>query len=138
CFRCNVGGDAVRFVELVEGVSFREAVDRLTGGTRIGHVARGVARFGATPLEPSTPRPAGERELEDEELAVLRTASSLYHHRLLADPTAFAYVEQRGLDRTTVEACRIGFVAGDELLPLLRWQHLPLAPALRVGLLNHA
>src|SRR2546421_1110892 len=135
CFRCNVGGDAVRFVELAEGVSFREAVDRLTSGTGIGHVARGVARFGATPLDSSTPPLAGGRD--PEELAVLRTASSLYHHRLLADPTAFAYVEQRGLDRATVEAFRIGFVAGDELLPLLRWQHLPLAPALRVGLLNH-
>ena len=31
CFRCDVGGDVISFVERLEGLSFRDAVDRLTG-----------------------------------------------------------------------------------------------------------
>src|SRR5215470_12098124 len=34
CFRCALGGDVVRFVELAEGLSFRDAVDRLAAGAR--------------------------------------------------------------------------------------------------------
>src|SRR5947209_3851799 len=32
CFRCGVGGDVIRFVQQMEGVGFREAVERLIGG----------------------------------------------------------------------------------------------------------
>ena len=62
----------------------------------------------------------------------------MYHHRLLTDPAALAYIAQRGLDRVAVQNYRIGYAAGDELMPYLRWRRLPLGPALRVGLLNHA
>src|SRR4051794_27984404 len=31
CFRCGIGGDAITFVERIEGVGFRDAVARLTG-----------------------------------------------------------------------------------------------------------
>src|ERR1700737_1248431 len=34
CFRCNVGGDVIRFVELAESLSFREAVEGLSGARR--------------------------------------------------------------------------------------------------------
>ena len=62
----------------------------------------------------------------------------MYNHRLLTDPQALAYVAQRGIDRVAVQNYRIGYAAGDELMPYLRWRRLPLGPALRVGLLNHA
>src|SRR5437016_4353885 len=29
CFRCGIGGDAITFVERIEGIDFREAVARL-------------------------------------------------------------------------------------------------------------
>jgi DNA primase len=67
----------------------------------------------------------------------LQAATAVYHHRLLADPQALAYVAQRGLDRAAVQSYRIGYAAGDELVPYLRWRRLPLGPALRLGLLNH-
>jgi DNA primase len=67
---------------------------------------------------------------------VLRAATSLYHQRLLGDAHALAYLEQRGIDRPTVERCQVGYAAGDQLLPLLRWRGLPLWAALRVGLVN--
>lgn len=76
-------------------------------------------------------------ERDPEELGVLRAATWLYHQRLLTDPGALSYIERRGLDRDTIRQCRIGYAAGDELVPLLCWQRLPLGPALRVGLLTH-
>src|SRR5262249_35586532 len=132
CFRCCVGGDVLRFVELAEGLSFREAVQRLTGapGSERDAVARAVKR-------PSVKRAAAHyTERDSDELVALRAAVELYHRRLLSDESALAYLVQRGVDRVTIEACRLGYAAGDELVPLLRWRRMELGPALRVGLLD--
>jgi DNA primase len=61
---------------------------------------------------------------------------TLYHHRLLGGDDALRYVLDRGIDLPTIERCQIGYAAGDQLLPMLRWRQLPLWAALRVGLLN--
>jgi len=133
CFRCNVGGDVIRFVELAESLSFREAIERLSGAS-LGKLAARITPLAAT----SVAVPAGFENRDPDELAALQAATSMYHHRLLTDPAALAYVAQRGLDRVAVQNYRIGYAAGDELMPYLRWRRLPLGPALRVGLLNHA
>jgi DNA primase len=130
CFRCNVGGDVIRLVELAESVSFREAVERLGGVAPCDLAAR-------RPVLTVPPASRGFEDRDSEELAALQAATAVYHHRLLADPRALAYVAQRGLDRAAVESYRIGYAAGDELIPYLRWRRLPLGPALRLGLLNH-
>jgi DNA primase len=135
CFRCNLGGDALRFVELAESVGFLEAAERLTEGARAGAL---TARRAPPPAPVPRAAPVAFDERSPEELAVLRTATSLYHHRLLADSAALVYLERRGVDRTTAEAWRIGYAAGDELVPALRWHGLPLGPALRAGLLDHS
>src|SRR5437899_997996 len=49
CFRCNVGGDVIRFVELAEGVTFREAVDRLSAGGSVGLLIARPASSGRVP-----------------------------------------------------------------------------------------
>ncbi len=128
CFRCCLGGDVVRFVMLAENVGFLEAVERLAGATM------GTVRV----LPKHVPRPApaaiGERDVD--ELAVLQAAVTLYHHTLLAEPRALAYLSGRGLDRATIEQCGLGFATGDQLAAYLRWQRLPIGPALRVGVLT--
>jgi DNA primase len=133
CFRCCVGGDVLRFVELAEGLSFREAVQRLTGG-----VADRVAASGTvTPPAPVGKRPVpGCTERGPDELVTLRAAAELYHRRLLTDAPALAYLAERGVDRATIDACRLGYAAGDELVPLLRWRRIELGPALHIGLLD--
>jgi DNA primase len=129
CFRCSVGGDAIRWIELVEQVDFRRAVERLRAGVH------GAPRSLATPTGQSPPRrPVDDRD--PLEAAVLQAATTLYHQRLQTDPAAMAYVLGRGIDRATVEACRVGYAAGDELVPYLAWRRLGLEPALRVGLLD--
>jgi len=128
CFRCNVGGDVIRFIELAENVSFREAIERLGGAPR-----KLAPQHAAAP----PPRTASFEGHDAEELATLQAATAVYHHRLLTDPPALAYLEQRGIDGSVVHSCRIGYAAGDELVPYLRWCRLPLGPALRLGLLDH-
>ncbi len=112
CFRCCLGGDVVKFVMLAEDVGFLEAVD--------------VSR----------PAPITMGERDAEELAVLQATVTLYHHNLLAEPRALAYLSGRGLDRAIIAQCRLGYATGDQLAAYLRWQRLPIGPALRVGLLT--
>ena len=131
CFRCGVGGDVVKFVMLAENVGFIEAVEHLNGATALAPIRvrpRQISRRVATA--------AGERD--PHELAVLQAAVTLYHHALLAEPQALAYLSGRGLDRASIENRRLGYAAGDQLLPYLRWQRLPIGPALRVGLLTRS
>jgi len=131
CYRCNVGGDVVTFVELVEQLSFREAADRLGAGQLTPSRLTSNA-----PRRQPVPATAQITAPEPEPAAVLRAAVTLYHQRLLGDPQALAYVEGRGIDRSTIERCQVGYAAGDQLLPLLRWRGLPLWAVLSSGLVN--
>ena len=129
CYRCGVGGDVVDFIMRAEQVGFREALEQLGGASTLPRRLPRVAE--ARPV-------ATACERDPDELAVLRAATSLYHHRLLADPRALAYLEGRGIDRVTIEQCRVGYAAGDALIPYLRWRGLPIGAALHVGLPNRA
>ena len=128
CFRCCVGGDVLKFVMLAEEIGFREAVDRLGG------VACPSLR--ATPRQLTRPPAAAHEGCDTEGPAVLGAALTLYHNNLLSEPRALAYLSRRGLDMSTIVNCRLGYAAGDQLASYLRWNRLPIGPALRVGLLT--
>ncbi len=130
CYRCGVGGDAIAFVRRLEGCDFRRAVARIAGGELHATV---VGRHLA-----ASSRPAGHLpgSYSPAERACLAAAVELYHNRLLGDLRAFAYVRGRGIDRQTVQRCRVGYAAGGELAAYLRWRRLPLRAAVRVGLLT--
>ena len=132
CFRCNLGGDVIRFIQLVDQVDFIEALSRLGAG-----ISPSEARPAAPPTTRKT-RTIIPPDPDVEAQRVLDAASSLYHRRLLGDARALAYVEQRGIDRATINQCKVGYAAGDEFLAYLKWRSLPLGPALRLGLLDAA
>jgi DNA primase len=67
---------------------------------------------------------------------VLSAAVELYANRLLADQRALMYMVGRGFCPAVLQRYHVGFAAGNELAPYLRWRHLPLPPAVRVGLLD--
>jgi DNA primase len=114
CFRCSIGGDVIRWVQLVEQVDFRQALERLDAGVH------GAPRALAAPALHSGPSRLSRLEQRDgQELAVLQAATTLYRQRLQTDPTAMAYILSRGIDRVTVEAWRVGYASGDELIPYL-------------------
>jgi DNA primase len=128
CFRCSIGGDVIRWVQLVEQIDFRQAAERLATGVH------GEPHTLAALRQPATRRRLEERDAR--EALVLQAAAILYHQRLLSDSTAMAYLTGRGIDGATVAACRLGYAAGDELIPYMAWRRLGLEPALRVGLLG--
>jgi DNA primase len=129
CYRCGAGGDAIRFVELIDGVTFIEAAKRLEGAT--------TNRTSVRPPRVAVSRTTPPRQLiSADERAVLAAAVELYSQCLTSDANALAYVQARGLDRLTIERHHVGYCSGDALLHYLRWRRLPLAAARRVGLLT--
>jgi DNA primase len=127
CFRCGAGGDVIRFVRLLDNLSFPEAVARLQGTASIQPRARpaiAVRRVRHTPRWGVVER------------ACLAAAVTLYHHSLLDNATALGYLRERGIDRGTIERCRVGYAVGSELARYLAWRRLPFGAAVRVGLLK--
>jgi DNA primase len=129
CFRCGVGGDAITFVERIEGVTFREAVDRLTGKV----LSAVAAPISSVRIRRRRPRSA---PWGPDEWACVAAAVELYHNRLVTDKRALAYIERRGLERETLKRFRVGYAAGDELAAYLRWRGVPIQAARKTGLLR--
>ncbi len=123
CYRCGVGGDIIQFVERIEGLSFQDAVQKLTD-----------IQVAPTPLPlPPQVKPKSSGPVEH---AILDAALEIYQARLLAEPSALAYLEGRGLNRATIQHYRLGYARGDELVPYLRRRRLSVAAARRAGLLR--
>ncbi len=104
CFGCGAGGDAVRFLQTIEGLTFQEAVERLAGEVGIRLRYEGDS--------PAARRAASRRE------AIHRAneeAAALYHRTLLEGPEAArarAYLEERGMGRGAWEAFQLGYAPG--------------------------
>ena len=149
CYRCNEGGDALTWIQRIERVDFLTAVERLGGRVARRSEAPSESRcagVGGGPTDrardSSSARPKRARQLRravphgPAERACLTAATELYHNCRLSDGRALAYMESRGLDRATIERCRVGFAGGDELAPYLHWRRLPVQAAMRAGLLR--
>lgn len=106
CFGCGVGGDVIRFVELKEGLGFRDALAR-------------VAEFAGVPLTPVTdaPRAADEAAERAAGLALLDAAAA-YFARLLADSSkaadARAALADREIPEEAVKAFGLGYAWGED------------------------
>src|SRR5581483_6758263 len=122
CYRCCVGGDVLSFVMRHDGLRFRTACERLADGCASGASGRPAPRRPTRP--PRRRGPASEQG--PVERACLAAAVELYQGLLTETPVARRYVEERGVDRPTIERCRLGFATDGELLPFLRWRRLPV------------
>jgi DNA primase len=104
CFGCGAGGDAVRFLQEVEHLEFRETVERLSKDAGV------TLRFeGETPAERrAASRRQSLHKANDE-------AAALYHRTLMEAheaETARAYLKERGIDPQTAERFAIGYAPG--------------------------
>jgi DNA primase len=131
CFGCGAHGDVIDLVRQLEGLDFRGAIARLEGERSASSPARARVHLrDVTAITDPPDDPAG--------LACLAAAVELYRNQLCASPEALAYLEGRGLRRATLERWRLGYAAGDTLLPYLRWRRLPIGAARRIGLFDRA
>jgi|GEM_PF-172918 len=108
CFGCNVGGDAITFVQLYEKVDFRVAVESIARRFNIPVPAFGPGR---------SPE---ERQAEDHRrrriLDVCRLAQELFVDQLARHPRAAAareYLERRGLTEAQIHQYRLGYAPPD-------------------------
>ncbi|MBI3292699.1 MAG: DNA primase [Elusimicrobia bacterium] len=100
CFGCGVGGDAFKFVMLMEHLTYPEAIRQLA--KRVGVPVPEVRAE-------KTPAVARERQAL---LDALETAAAWYHQTLLTSAegaTARDYLKQRGVMPNTWERFRLGY-----------------------------
>jgi DNA primase len=114
CFGCGEGGDALKFVQLTEGLDFRGALEHLAD------------RYGVR-LEPVEEDPAtAERRLARERLLELLERTATFYVRYLWDSGEAApareYLASRGLDEAVLREFRVGYApsAYDTLLHAVR------------------
>ncbi|MGZ6697080.1 MAG: DNA primase [Solirubrobacteraceae bacterium] len=110
CFGCGQGGDAFKFVELTEGLGFKEALEAL------------AERYGVA-LEPVEEDPqAAERRRERERLYELLERTATFYVRYLWESGEAAgareYLAARGLEEATLREFRVGYApsAWDKVL----------------------
>jgi len=99
CFGCNEGGDVISFVQKIDGLEFREALERLAQ----------KAGVELTPLKPADIKARSDKSTV---LVVLESAAKLYHELLLRHPAAAearTYLEQRGVNAESIKKFRLGF-----------------------------
>lgn len=93
CFGCSAGGDIFRFVSMIEGVEFPEALELLA--SRAGVV-----------LKREDPRLSSERRRL---LNLLEEATRYYESELLKNKDALDYLKNRGVKNETIKSFRLGF-----------------------------
>ena len=128
CFGCGQGGDAIKFVQLLENVPFPDA-------------ARVLAKRVGIELEPETPAAARVRG-EKEQIYAANDLAAAYFHRLLRlapeAEGARAYCAKRGLTPATIESFKLGYAPPqwDGLVKELSASGVDLALAAKAGLVK--
>lgn len=123
CWGCGVGGDCFKFLELKEGLSFREAGEVLARKLGLEWVTRG---------DTAERRSARERLYD-----VNALAERFFRRCLERAPEVQAYLDKRGLSRETVQEFRLGYAPPgyEALLDWLRREKVALEDAAAADLI---
>jgi DNA primase len=119
CFGCGVGGDAIKFLREIEGITFAEAVERLASKYGI------QLRYD----EGSTPGPRRDAGQRQRLLEAHKHAQEFYASVLASAPDAQAgrdFVKERGFDQSAAELFGMGFAprSGEALVAHLKGKGL--------------
>ncbi len=116
CFGCKAGGDAFKFVQMIEGVDFREALEKLAQETGV-----------------ELPERAPGRKPSKDLIEVNRLALAYFQKNLTG--AALEYLKGRGLSNETIDTYALGFApkSWDGLLRYLQQHGVSPELALRAG-----
>lgn len=104
CYGCQKGGDMFTFVQEIEKITFREALEKLAGDA------------GIDIHDGSAPDLGNTKKLYD----IMSMTTRFYHSCLRLAPTVISYLESRGLSRETIKSFSIGYSPGfSEVITLL-------------------
>jgi len=99
CFGCGVSGDAIKFLMQLEGMSFREAVERLAADAGVD----------LTPPDPEEARRSQRRA----QLAEVNEKACTFYERVLWEhpkgEVAREHLRKRGITEDTARAWRLGY-----------------------------
>lgn len=102
CFGCHAGGDAISFLEKIDGLSFYDAVERLAAAAHID-----------MPEREMSPEEARRAKLANELYDVYDLACTYFHNCLtktgMGKIGLSYFMESRHLSMETIEAFRLGF-----------------------------
>ncbi|GAB6065072.1 DNA primase [Aquifex pyrophilus] len=102
CFGCGVGGDAIKFVSLYEGISYLEAAVELAKKYGIKFDVKSISR-------------------NEKVLIALDKVSDFYREKLLKNNEATRYLLERGIDGKVVKKFGLGFSpSSEELIDFLK------------------
>ena len=103
CEPCKLGGGVVDWVQRIEGVSLKHAVELLREDV-LGEPAGRVVR------KATIPKLGGVVDADADPHAIVRAVIDYYHECLKQSPEALAYLDRRGLrDSAMIEQFRLGF-----------------------------
>ncbi len=118
CFGCRATGDVIDFIRKAYGLSFKEALERLNGGSQVVRADRD---------------PPDRLSLDDR--MILTAACGVYHETLMRSPRILNYLEGRGIGLPVVRRCRVGYSDARSLQTYLKRRRLGVRRATQMGLL---
>lgn len=123
CFGCGEGGDVFTFVQKIDNLTFREALEHLA--RKVGVEIRRTQQSAKVYTE------------KDIILRANNVACEFFRSQLRESSRALGYLERRGLSESTIEKYLIGYApdSWDGLLNHLIKQRLDPAEAVKAGLL---
>ena len=117
CFSCKAGGNAIKFIQDYEKISFPEAVEKLAGMYNFA-----LQYTGAKVQERS------------EEKKVLGILNAYYQSCLYQNPAAVKYLHERGLSDATIREFGLGYAgASAQTIRVLQNEEIPPQDALNAG-----
>ena len=117
CFSCKAGGNAIKFIQDYEKISFPEAVEKLAGMYNFA-----LQYTGAKVQERS------------EEKKVLGILNAYYQSCLYQNPAAVKYLHERGLSDQSIRKFGLGYAgASAQTIRVLQNEEIPPQDALNAG-----
>jgi len=107
CFGCQRGGDVFTFLEVMEGLSFREALEELAGQLHIE-----LPKHKRTPTEVEAEKKA--KSEKDYGFEILERAANFFHQYLTEEASGGAkkaadYLFERGISESEIRELKLGF-----------------------------
>lgn len=117
CFSCKAGGNAIKFIQDYEKISFPEAVEKLAGMYNFALQYTGV-----------------KVQERSEEKKVLGILNAYYQSCLYQNPAAVKYLHGRGLSDQSIRKFGLGYAgASAQTIRVLQNEEIPPQDALNAG-----
>lgn len=122
CFGCGVGGDVIRFIELYEKKSFKEALLGLAGRAGVALSSLSSDEF--------------DKFEEKHALQDILAKTATFYHKSITDEVREYLIEERGFTEDTISRFQIGFANGSLREYLIGKCNLPADLCHKAGVLK--